>query len=254
MEKNCNQEVENNQEVTQYLEKLGVNSCDCDLTSLRTFIRQATKEESSLPQTPSNRPKRRWQDQVIENAIPQHSKLLDLGCGEGDLLVRLAESRQAVVQGVELDQERVIRCIERGIPVYHGDIESGLQNFPDQSFDYVVMEETLQTLKNPMKVLKELLRVGKRAIVSFPNFAHWSVRLAFGVGGRMPKTKALPYTWHDTPNIHNCSINDFLDWTQEDQVKIVQAWVMANGEVLEYHPDHNLIAEQAMFLIEAGDK
>jgi methionine biosynthesis protein MetW len=232
-----------------FLERLGVRSCDSDFEELGKFLGKEPLE----PERGSSVPSVRWQDQVIEETIERHATLLDVGCGEGDLLVRVAESRQARVQGIELDQELVIRCIERGIPVYHGDLEKSIRNFQDGSFDYVVMEETLQTLKHPLVVLRELLRVGRRTFVSFPNFAHWNVRLAFSLGGRMPKTGALPYSWYDTPNIHLCSINDFLDWTATDHVQIERAWVYAGGKVLDYRPEHNLIAEQAMFLVRKQD-
>lgn len=235
-------------DVAEYLSRIGVHSCDCTFNTLRDYILAATKqarEEAGNGERPL-----RWQDEIIEKTIERRKTLLDLGCGEGDLLVRLAEKCQTIVQGVEMDQEHVIRCIERGIPTYHGDIERSLSNFTDKSFDYAVLEETIQTLKHPIVVLRELLRVSRKAFVSFPNFSHWSVRLAFSIGGRMPKTESLPYSWYDTPNIHNCSINDFLDWTAEDKVKIDRAWVLVNGEVLDYQQEHNLTAEQAMFLIE----
>ncbi|MBO7741696.1 MAG: methionine biosynthesis protein MetW [Victivallales bacterium] len=232
-------------EAESFLERLGVRSCDSDFEELGKFMRNADPQSDVMRPAPP-----RWQDKLIEGVVEERSSILDIGCGEGDLLLRLAEKRIATVQGVELNQEMVIRCIERGIPVYHGDLETSLKNFPDENFDYVILEETLQTLEHPMNVLKEMMRVGKRCFISFPNFAHWNVRLAFSLGGRMPKTGALPYTWYDTPNIHLCSINDFMDWTASDNIRILNSWVLANGEVMEYRREHNLVAEQAMFLVE----
>ena len=186
----------------------------------------------------------------MERLVARNSSVLDVGCGSGDLLVRRAENRRSKVQGIERDQELVIRCIERGIPVYHGNLERGLQTFCTGSFDYTILEETLQTLVHPLDVLREMLRVGRHTIVSFPNFAHWKVRLAFSLGGRMPKTKSLPHSWFDTPNIHLCSINDFMDWTIRDNVRIVESWVLAAGQVTPYQSEHNLSAEQALFVVE----
>ena len=191
----------------------------------------------------------RWQDGVIEKLIAPGSSVLDIGCGDGDLLIRLAEERQAFVQGVELDEESVIRCIERGLPIYHSDLEKGLGSFQNDSFDYVILQNTVQTLRDPLKVLREMLRIGKQSVISFPNFAHWLVRLVFSIGGRMPVTPSLPYNWHDTPNIHLCSIEDFLDWCRKDQVRLEASWMLVEGKVLEYQPEHNLTAEEAVFLV-----
>jgi methionine biosynthesis protein MetW len=191
----------------------------------------------------------RWQDGVIEKLIVPGSSVLDIGCGEGDLLIRLADERQAFVQGVELDEESVIRCIERGLPIYHSDLEKGLGSFHDNSFDYVILQNTVQTLRDPLKLLREMLRVGNRCVISFPNFAHWMVRLVFSLGGRMPVTASLPYNWHDTPNIHLCSIEDFLDWCRNDRIHIEVSWVLVEGKVLEYRPEHNLTAEEAVFMV-----
>jgi methionine biosynthesis protein MetW len=234
-------------EVEAFLEKLGVRTRDSDFDSLRKIVDDALAQGDDAFGAPVPP---RWQDRVIEELVAPQSSILDVGCGEGDLLVRLAENTKATVQGLELNQEMVMRCIERGIPTYHGDLENGLKNFPDKAFDYVILEETLQTLARPMNVLKELLRVGHKSIISFPNFAHWKVRLAFSLGGRMPMTEALPYQWHDTPNIHLCSINDFMDWTLQDKVHILAARVLVNGKVEEYREEHNLTAQQALFLVE----
>ena len=230
-----------------FLEKLEVRSQDSDFETLRAMVKNALKEGGQggleLPPPP------RWQDHVIEGQSTPNASVLDVGCGEGDLLVRLSESRKARVQGIELDQEMAMRCIERGIPTYHGDLEASLQNFQDDSYDFVILEETLQTLQHPIDVLQELLRIGRRVVVSIPNFAHWRVRLAFSLGGRMPRTASLPHTWFNTPNIHLCTLNDFMDWVEEAHVHILDGWSLVSGRVEKYQGEHNLTAEQALFLL-----
>lgn len=236
-------------EIEAFLERLGIRAVDSDFATLQQFIQDAVHNGQGAPEAT---PPPRWQDQVIEKLVKNGSSVLDVGCGEGDLLVRLAEKRRAKVQAVELNQELVIRCIERGIPIYHGDLEKSLRTFGDNAFDYVILEETLQTLQHPLDALRELLRIGRHVIVSFPNFAHWKVRLAFSLGGRMPKTASLPNTWYNTPNIHLCSINDFMDWTSMDHVRIEDSYVLCGGKIEEYRPEHNLAAEQALFMVERG--
>lgn len=233
--------------IEQFLDKLGVPTRDGDFDTLRNMVADALKNGTqSAMEAP---PPVRWQDKLIEKMIPHGSSVLDVGCGEGDLLVRLSDTRRAKVQGIEINQEMTMRCIERGIPTYHGDLEASLRNFQNNCFDYVILEETLQTLNHPIDVLRELMRIGKKCVISFPNFAHWRVRLAFSLGGRMPKTESLPNTWYNTPNIHLCSVNDFMDWVAGDKVKILEAWSLVSGVTEKYVPEHNLTAEQALFLI-----
>lgn len=227
------------------LQELGVNSSDKALLAL---LERAERIQNKHAQTASEL-SARWQDAVIEKLIAPGSSVLDIGCGEGDLLSRLADERQAFVQGVEWNEESVIRCIERGLPIYHSNLEKGLGSFQNDSFDYVILQNTVQTLHNPLAVFREMLRIGKQSVISFPNFAHWLVRLVFSLGGRMPVTPSLPYNWYDTPNIHLCSIEDFLDWCRNDQVHIQVSWVLVEGKVLEYRPEHNLTAEEAVFLV-----
>jgi len=234
-------------ELEACLESLGIKAVDSDFGTLQQFIQDAVHNSQGAQEVT---PPHRWQDQVIEKLVKAGSSVLDVGCGEGDLLVRLAEKRRAKVQAIEINQELVIRCIERGIPVYHGDLEKSLHTFGNDAFDYVILEETLQTLQHPLDTLRELLRIGRHVIVSFPNFAHWKVRLAFSLGGRMPKTASLPNTWYNTPNIHLCSINDFMDWTVMDTVHIEASYVLCSGKIEEYRPEHNLAAEQALYMVE----
>ena len=156
------------------------------------------------------------------------------------------------MQGIESNEELVNRCVERGLPVCHADIEDILDILPDKNYTWAVLEDTLQTLQNPLDVLEKMLRVANKSIVSFPNFAHWSVRFTFSLGGRMPVTKSLPNKWYNTPNIHLCSISDFQDWIRQDNVTILEAWVLINGEVREFDPSegHNISAEQALFVLQ----
>jgi methionine biosynthesis protein MetW len=195
-------------------------------------------------------PAQRWQDQLIEKEIPQGSTVLDLGCGEGQLLAKLMRDRQARVQGIELDSEAVFACVERGVPVLQSNLDAGLKGLADQSFDYVVLEETLQTLHRPTRLLEEMLRVGRTGIVSFPNFGHWRVRLDLALGGRMPVTGVLPYQWHDTPNIRLLTLRDFLDWAQHHGVRVVRGYALRGGQVRPLEESDNLHAEEVLLVIE----
>lgn len=195
----------------------------------------------------------RWQDKVIEQEIPVGSRVLDLGCGGGELLARLRDMKQVRGQGVELDADAVLQCVERGVPVFQANLDEGLNGFPDDAFDYVVLEETIQTLHHPAEVLNAMLRVGRRGIVTFPNFGYWQVRLDLALRGRMPRTPWLPYHWHDTPNIHLCTIQDFLLWAERSSVRVADGYVLNKGEVRKFRTSDNLHAEEALFLIEKGD-
>jgi methionine biosynthesis protein MetW len=195
-------------------------------------------------------PQRRWQDELIESHIPDGASVLDLGCGRGQLLERLIRSKNVRSQGVEQDPAAVFDCVARGVPVLQTDLDEGLRGFADQSFDYVVLEETLQTLHRPAEMLRDMLRVGRRGILSFPNFAHWRVRLDLLVRGRMPTTPQLPYGWHDTPNIHLLSLQDFLDWAGQNGVRIVAGHALADGAVRPLHADDNLLAEEVLLVVD----
>jgi methionine biosynthesis protein MetW len=153
---------------------------------------------------------------VVAAMIPDGSRVLDLGCGSGDLLAELIERRGCRGQGVEVSPEAFHACVARGIPVVEADIDEGLPDFDDDSFDVVVLSQTLQATHRPTRVLREMMRVGRVGIVSFPNFGHWRLRLDLGVRGRMPRSRTLPYRWHDTPNIHLCTIRDFRALCREE--------------------------------------
>jgi methionine biosynthesis protein MetW len=192
----------------------------------------------------------RWEDALIEQLIPAGARVLDVGCGEGELLAKLISSKQVLGQGIEVDGESVMRCIGRGVPVVQMDADNGLSELPDQSFDYVVLEETLQTVRRPVDLLREMIRVGRRGIVSFPNFAFWRVRLDLLLRGRMPVTEELPWRWYDTPNIHLFCLQDFLDWVSVNAVRVVDAYVYAGGQSRPLQQGDNLYAEECLFVVE----
>lgn len=196
----------------------------------------------------------RWQDEVIQRTLPSGARLLDLGCGTGELLSRLMREKKISGQGVELDADAVAECVARSVPVLQMDAAGGLEEFSDGHFDYVLLEDTLQTLRDPVAVLKEMLRVGRNGIVSFPNFGHWRVRLGLALNGRMPETERLPYRWYDTPNIHLFTLMDFLDWASEFGVRVVEGYAMADGTVRELRPEDNLEAEEVLLFLSNGSR
>ena len=144
--------------------------------------------------------------------VPAGSRVLDLGCGHGALMAHLRDERGCVVRGLEIDGDRVSAAVARGLSVVQTDLDQGLATFPDDSFDVAVLAQTLQVVRSPALVLREMLRVADRAIVSFPNFGHWRVRAHLALRGRMPVSRSIPYTWHETPNIHHTTIADFRDF------------------------------------------
>ena len=157
---------------------------------------------------------------VIADLLPNNTRVLDVGCGDGSLMNVLVKEKNIEVRGLELEKHNVQECIYKGLPVIQGNAETELNQFPNQSFDYVVLSQTLQAFYNPDKVLKDLLRIGKSVIISIPNFGYWKVRTSLLIYGKMPMTKTLPYSWHNTPNLHMCSITDLFNYCDEKNIKI----------------------------------
>ncbi|MEM6266054.1 MAG: methionine biosynthesis protein MetW [Pseudomonadota bacterium] len=164
---------------------------------------------------------------IAANVAPQ-SRVLDIGTGNGDLMDVLEREKHCDARGMELDPVKVERCVARGLSVVQGDANRDLVNYPDKAFDYTILSQTLQTSVRPDRTLDELLRVGTRTFVSFPNFAHWRTRTALLFGGRMPVTRALPSNWYETENIHHVTIEDFCDLVEDRRARIERAWFLAD--------------------------
>ncbi|MET0170616.1 MAG: methionine biosynthesis protein MetW, partial [Aliihoeflea sp.] len=181
------------------------------------------------------------------------SRVLDVGCGNGELLELLIRDRKVDGRGVELSQPGVNACVSRGLSVIQGDADRDLVFYPDHGFNYVILSQTLQATHNPKLVLQELLRIGEKVIVSFPNFGHWRVRAGLMFGGRMPVTKELPYSWYDTPNIHFCTIQDFVNLVDEVGAKVESARALnrSGHEIGLSMPWWlwNILGQQAVFLL-----
>ncbi len=184
---------------------------------------------------------------IIGGLVEPDTKVLDLGCGDGELLQWLAENKGVQGRGIEISSARVQQAIRRGVSVYQGDIDQGLADYPDQAFDYVILSQTLQETRRPLAALKEMLRVGRHAIVTFPNFGHWRVRLSHLVSGRAPKTSLFPYNWYDSPNIHFLTVKDF------EEVVRLEGWSVEREIFISGHYlgrfMANLMAEVAVFLV-----
>lgn len=190
---------------------------------------------------------------VIAALIRPGARVLDVGCGEGTLLRWLRDHKQVDGRGIEIDQPLVHRAIAEGIPVIQGDVDSDLPHYPDASYDYVILSQTLQAMRDPRAVLLDLVRIGREAIVSVPNFGHWRNRLHLALYGRMPVTKTLTYQWYDTPNIHFCTIRDFVILAESLGITI-EARVMVDGRGHKAKfsgrgPAANLLGEQGVFLL-----
>ena len=188
----------------------------------------------------------RFDYELIASWIPERARVLDLGCGDGGLLAYLAAERNANGYGIEIDDARVRASIEHGVNVLQGDLEGGLAPFEDASFDVVVLSQTLQAMRHVEAIVDEMLRVGREAIVTFPNFGHWSHRLQV-LRGRMPMSSSLPYQWFDTPNIHLCTVADFDRFVARRRIDVQDRAVLAHGHPVHVMP--NLLGELAIYRI-----
>ena len=190
---------------------------------------------------------------LIETLIEENRNILDIGCGDGMLMAQLQKNLNAKTHGIELDRELASKAIARGFNVIHGDAEIDLSQYSNQSFDYVILSQTLQAMMKPKEILSELLRIGSRAIVSFPNFGHWKIRFQLLISGRMPVTESLPYTWYDTPNIHFFTIKDFLRLCSDMNIVVEKSIGLTSRgkqfDISESLTGVNFFTHEAIFLL-----
>jgi len=185
--------------------------------------------------------------QVILDLVDRQSSVLDLGCGTGDLLYLLIKEKKVRGQGIEIDDQAIYKCVAKGLNVFHGDIDSGLAEFSDKSFDYVVLNQSMQQILHVDKVLTDALRVGRKVVVGFPNFAYYKSRLQMFFQGRAPVTASLPYQWHETPNLHFLSITDFKDYCRLKKINLERSVCIGEKRKIPFLP--NLFAQTGIFLI-----
>ncbi len=185
--------------------------------------------------------------QVILDLVDQQSSVLDLGCGPGDLLYLLIKEKKVSGQGIEIDDQAIYKCVAKGLNVFHGDIDSGLAEFSDKSFDYVVLNQSMQQILHVDKVLSDALRVGRKVVVGFPNFAYYRSRLQMFFQGRSPVTASLPYQWYETPNLHFLSITDFKDYCRLKKINLERSVCIGEKRKIPFLP--NLFAQTGIFLI-----
>ena len=191
---------------------------------------------------------------IISTLIKKGSHVLDIGCGDGILMEYLKDEKKVNIRGIEISKSKVQNCIAKGLTVIEGNAEKDLKQFPDNSFDYVVLSQTLQAFLNPENVIKELLRIGKQAIVTIPNFGYWKIRLHLLLKGTMPVTRTLPDEWYNTPNIHLCTIKDFVFFSKKKEFKLSKSIAMRSNKVSYINNVNldmkNLSANLGIFLIE----
>ena len=191
---------------------------------------------------------------IISDLIEKNTRVLDVGCGDGILIEYLKYNKEIDIRGIEISKDNVQKCLSKGLTVIEGDAEKDLLQFPDSSFDFVILSQTLQAFLNPEIVIKELLRVGKKAIVTIPNFGFWKVRLHLLIKGTMPITKNLPDEWYNTPNLHMCTIKDFYNFCEDRKIKLDKSLALHNEKISSINKFNlnvkNLSAELGIFLIE----
>jgi methionine biosynthesis protein MetW len=193
------------------------------------------------------------QDDVLAGLIDINSRVLDVGCGDGSLLLYLKKNKRVDGRGLEINQKNVQECLARGLAVIEGDAEKDLINYPDNSFDTAILNQAIQQFYEPRKVLNELLRIAKKAIITIPNFGYWKVRLSLLLKGTMPVTKTLPHSWYDTPNLHMSSIKDFYNLCSLDNIKVIKSISITSDKIGDIKTNNlevkNLISELGVFLV-----
>tara|TARA_B110001452_G_scaffold173734_1_gene145598 strand:- start:673 stop:1269 length:597 start_codon:yes stop_codon:yes gene_type:complete len=191
---------------------------------------------------------------IIADLVKKNTRVLDVGCGDGTLMEFLKNNKEIDIRGIEISKNKVQKCVEKGLTVLEGDAEKDLAQFPNSSFDYVILSQTLQAFLNPEKVISELLRVGKKAIVTIPNFGYWKVRLHLLIKGSMPITRTLPDEWYNTPNIHMCTIKDFFNFCNDRKINLYKSIALQNLKSSNINKSNigfkNLSAVLGIFLIE----
>ena len=191
---------------------------------------------------------------IIANSIQREKSILDVGCGDGELMKFIHENISRKIRGLEISKDNVQKCIQKGLTVIEGNAEIDLQQFPSNSFDYVILSQTLQAFLNPEKVISDLLRIGKTSIVTIPNFGFWKVRFNLLFKGTMPVTKTLPNEWYNTPNLHMCSIKDFVNFCNDRKINLFKSLALTNNKVSSINKFNlnfkNLTSELGIFLIE----
>ena len=191
---------------------------------------------------------------IIADLINEKSRVLDVGCGDGELMSFIYKNITQDVRGIEISKNNVQKCISKGLTVIEGDAESDLIQFPNSSFDYVILSQTLQAFLNPENVLDELLRVGKKAVITIPNFGHWKVRLNLLFQGTMPITESLPHKWYNTPNLHMCTIKDFFNFCEAKNIKFIKSLSLSKEKLLNISKENlqkrNFYSEIGIFLVE----
>jgi methionine biosynthesis protein MetW len=201
-----------------------------------------------MPEKDAAKKEIRFDHRVIIDLVAPNSKLLDLGCGDGTLLSLLIKQKNCHGTGIEIDEKAIYQCVEHGLTVSHGDIDSGLADFSNKRFDYVILNESLQQVLNPRNVILESLRVGKKVIVGIPNFCHSRARLQIFFRGKVPVTKELPYEWYDTPNLRFLSLKDFRHFCKENNIKILKEIGIIGNKKAPFRP--NLFSNMGIYLLE----